>query len=306
MQVAASQPHYVRHLAPIARAMGAGLVPLGPEAGRAALAAGVPLEPFAGGPVLVAGWVDSLRFPQVALMEHGAGQTYLDARHPCYAGGKGRDHISLFLCQTPDIAERNGSGEVIGYPALDGVRIPVERGRIGFTWHWDCAISPEAGTAWHEYAAALPAALARLTAAGWTVVGHAHPRIAHLVRPWWESIGVRWVDYRELLACEVVVCDNSTAGCEAMWLRRRVIWLSATHWRRDVEHGRRFWEWPRVCHHIASPRDIGALPELAALDYDREAARRVAERALGEVTGAVARAVKSLWAWASTRPHRGF
>lgn len=296
LALAASRPHYWRPLLPLARFGGLPTVPLGCPSGAAEI------SPARASGFVTASFADSIavaRFGKpVALCEHGAGQSYVDSTNGSYAGGTGRDHVGLFLCQTHDVARRNGRRSVVvGYPALEHLDVRVVPGRIGITWHWDCRVSREAGTAFHEYRHVLPPVIEALRRRGWDVVGHAHPRIETRIRPWWAAVGVPWVGYEDLLACEVVVVDNSTAGCEAMWLGRRVVWLSSESWRRDVWHGRRFWEWPRHCFEVRSPSGIRALPEMVEAPWDPAPAIAAARASLGEVEGATRRTLEALEDW---------
>lgn len=141
----ASEPHYAEHLAPIAAAIpGARLLCAGHRTFEAAMKAMLRLPGELNGklhaqevpdfnstaPILVASYRDLLQSPQgrkIGLLEHGAGQTYLDAPDsPFYPGGIGHDRCSLILAPGPHSARRWRAAypsipvaELQGSPRLD-------------------------------------------------------------------------------------------------------------------------------------------------------------------------------------------
>lgn len=111
----ATESHYLDHLLPVVEACG-GRMLCGSNAllDRARQLAptveaipGVPRRD-SGPPVLVAGYRDAKRVNRhrrLGLLEHGAGQTYLDAlADPHYAGGLGWEHATLILTPGPHAA----------------------------------------------------------------------------------------------------------------------------------------------------------------------------------------------------------
>ena len=194
----------------------------------------------------------------VVYLEHGAGQSYVDVpEHPSYSGGKDRDRVAAFLTLNPHTARRESAVygservHVVGSPRLDVlsemVRAPREsRPVVAFAWHWDCGLVPE--TRW-----AFPAfqgAVKRLAASGrYSVLGHGHPRVWPQLRRWYEAHGIEAVGFRDVLARADVLCvDNSSVGYEAAALGIPTIWLNAPVYRKDVEHGLRFWS------HVPGPQ----------------------------------------------------
>lgn len=110
---------------------------------------------------------------------------------------------------------------------------------IGVTFHWPSTVCPEAGSGWDHWG---PTILRLGTTR--PVVGHAHPRIAHRLLPWWESYGIQAEadPYRLLDVADVLAVDNSSLGFQAMREGIPVVWLNTPAYRRDVAHGLRFWE----------------------------------------------------------------
>lgn len=282
----ASHAHLVDHLAPIWLAL--------PERGTFWVAArrlrpyaealgieptfGHPLEP--GGPILVANHQDYQHcHPSrpVVYLEHGAGQCYrLDdgtTDHPSYSGGKDRDRVALFLTLNEHTAERerrlygHDRVTIIGSPRLDQLcaetsyQPGAHRPTVGFTWHWDAHLVPETRWAWPHYRTEV----ARLAHTGrWTILGHAHPRAMARMRGWYEDLGIEAVSFPQLCArADVLAVDNSSAAPEfAAVTRRPLVWLNGPHYRRDVHHGGRFWNWPHGQVSVDDPAELeGALVE---------------------------------------------
>lgn len=293
ISVFASEEHFADHLAPTYLAL--------PEAYRGpfvvppALAARYPFETgpwkIPTGPTLVASYGDLSSLPRrtpVAFSEHGAGQTYV-RKHPSYAGGRGRNRVGLFLCQSHRVAainERAWPGRryaVVGVPRLDdlhrqgGRRLPAYSNTVVVSFHWDSTVQPETRWAWPAYRDALPHVL---TDAGWNVVGHSHPRSAEFLSRWWAARDVGFVpDFDDVLTiADAYVVDNSSTLYEAASVGLPVVAMNAPWYRRDVSHGLRFWD--RIPGPtVDRPDDLPAA--LDAARTDEWAVRR--EQTIGRV-----------------------
>ena len=223
---------------------------------------GVP-PPAAGLPVLVAGWTDESqlgRRPAIYL-EHGAGQTYIEP-HESYSGSAGHDNVRLFLCPSETVADRwrarypRARVAVVGCPKLDvwHRRLVVDRTwkgveprTVAITFHSDARHNSETLSSLPHYEPGLRAAVHDLQAGGWRVLGHGHPRIWARISRVWPDLGVECVrSFDDVLARASVLCvDNSSAGPEFASTGRPLVWMNAPWYRRDVDHGGRFWQWPR-------------------------------------------------------------
>lgn len=302
----ASQSHYLDHLAPVWRALGPSRGRLYVPAHLVTHARSLGMEP--GGPqgrydtLLTAGWSDARtgrRWAQVALMEHGVGQSYREG-HDAYAGGLGRcDHVDLFLCPNQRAAAANRAAcpdariEIVGSPWLDGLA-DIERRPdvdVAVAFHWDCDLNPEtACTADHWW----PAVEAlRYTC---RVVGHAHPR-ARRLRARFGGTGIEFVgSFGEVVRrSRVFVADNTSCLYAAAACGLGVVVLDHPTYRRDVEHGLRFWDCADVGVRCSTPYELAGAVERAMAGPTVRAREiveelfpwrgRAVERAVGVLTG---------------------
>lgn len=257
IDVIAGHAHYWRHLAPIVDELRRLDVDVRVWATRNGQAwgdrwAGTRVKPR-GDICFVASHNDAhlVRGRRCIYLEHGAGQTYAPGEFG-YAGARGLDHVVLFLAPGEHVATKWRAAypqalvESVGCAALDRhVQNPGHRTSltVAFTFHWNCGVCPESRTAFDHYAKALPHVVDDLRARGVRVIGHAHPRIVARLKPWWEGHGVdvvdEWDDVLDQVA--VLVADNTSAMYEAAALDIPIVVLNAPWYRRDVEHGLRFW-----------------------------------------------------------------
>jgi CDP-glycerol glycerophosphotransferase (TagB/SpsB family) len=186
------------------------------------------------------------------LLNHGAGQTY-NVNHPSYSGGKGRDKIAMFLEPGPHSAEAtrralpNATVIEVGVAKLDEWHAGAARNKrnarpvVAVAFHWRCKVAPETMSAVDDYAEQLAA----LVADGrWQVIGHGHPTAWAELKPMWDGLGVEAVeDFDEVLRrADVFVVDNSSTAFEFASTGRPVLCLNGADYRRDIEHGLRFWD----------------------------------------------------------------
>lgn len=265
IDVLASLPHYIDHLAPVWNAL--------PEHMRGsfitsdqliprAVARGVEAESWTGGLgeyALVASYRDLQacggRKP-VILMEHGSGQSYggdpdpIVARHPAYAGGTGRDEVILFLNPGEHPAQRNADAYpgvpsvAVGCPRLDELltRESVDHEpTIAITFHANIEVCPETMSAWPWWKDHL---LEPLLDTGARIIGTGHPSaLQGELTGWYEKAGIIVVPEWEQVIDEAdfLVGDNTSALYDWAALDRQMLVLDAPWYRTDVEHGLRFW-----------------------------------------------------------------
>lgn len=257
----AGQPHYADHLLPIFDALPAEVQGYryshrpGPEWADRVLR-----EERPHGLWLVAGATDAQRLGPVpmVLAEHGAGQSYagdpLSASMSSYAGGQGHQWVQLFLAPGEQAAARwrhtypDTPVAVVGCPKLDQwhqaePHQPGEQRVVAFTFHWPCALVPETQWALPHYRPALTGVAEALTGVDAVPLGHGHPRAWRQLRAEWARRGI-WStpDAADVLDhADVLVGDNTSLLYEFASLGRPVVVLNAPWYRRDVQHGLRFW-----------------------------------------------------------------
>lgn len=221
--------------------------------------------------VMVAAHVDAKRFPRnpVIYVEHGAGQTYggdpAGVANPSYSGGESNGNVRLFVCPSTTVAGRwraaypNTPVAVVGCPKLDDwhrwggrrslsdpmmeLHRPDQGGTVAFTFHWENTLVPESRSALPHYQRHMAAVVDELRSVGWRVLGHGHPRAHRSIQQMWRQLSVPFVpDLAYVLDhAHVLVADNTSAMYEAAACGLGVVALNAPWYRRDVEHGLRFW-----------------------------------------------------------------
>lgn len=247
ISVLASQPQYLAHIQPIWDAL--------PDDLKGEVLTGPAPRGTLSEWVIVAGGPDSRRArrSKVVWVEHGAGQSYRGdprtRRHSNYVGGIGHDHVRLFLAPSEAVAAiwrleyPKAHVEAIGCPRLDMVMLKSHwpRGTVAMSWHWDLKLNPETRSALPEYNRALPGIIAELRDDGYEVIGHSHPRADLQAR--YKVLDIEYVDLLDEVfnRAEILMVDNSSAGFEAAALGLGTVWLNASYYRRNMNHGLRFW-----------------------------------------------------------------
>ncbi len=277
MDALASTHWYLDHMAPIIRAMGRDFSTLyvsSEGAQRRAEALGLDYEVWAGQPgglTLCASYGDLKALyaagRRTILTEHGAGQTYI-SDHPSYAGGNApaRDACELFLVPGPTPAAKLRAAHPrvpvveIGCPKLDEPilrprRTPSNPPTVVVSCHWDCQVLPETRSAWREFANAIQR-MSRYPRV--RVVGHGHPQAMKWLRPWYRRLGIPVVDdFDEVLQiADCYVVDNSSTLFEAAACSIPVVVLNSRHYRRNVNHGLRFWEAATIGPQVDRPDQL--------------------------------------------------
>lgn len=264
--------------------------------------------------MVIAGASDLDHVPRrtpVALMEHGASQRYLGLDHRSWAGGRGREAVSLFLCPRSESAEANlarypdAQAAVVGCPALDNVtRVPTSEPMVAFTFHPDYPAGrsiPELRNALPHYLDDLPEIVGKLRAEGCRVVGHRHPRFRTL-KNLWRRLEVEFVDdWPALLASvDCLVVDNSSAGWESLAVGAGCVWLNQPAYRQDVEQGLRFWEHADIGTQVSGPSEVVAAVMAELSRSHVETQQDAVEGVYGGVYGGGAQlAADAIREWAS-------
>ena len=221
-----------------------------------------------------------------------------------YAGGRDCHDVSLFLCPNDYSANRwqdsypGATVEVVGCAKLDS--LPAREAGPGpvvaFSMHFDINIIPETRWAWPAYRSFLPELAKRFT-----VIGHAHPK----VNTWpglhqhFRRLDIEFVpDFADVCRrADLYVVDNSSTLFEFAAIGRPVVPLNIPEYRRNVNHGGRFWDWADVGLQVDDPRRLADTVH-QALTADTTAQR---EAVLSQVypyrTGGAQRAAAALLDW---------
>lgn len=269
IDLVASEPHFLDHLIPVWRALPAeqrGSIWTGKMGAVAtdvlgrAKAHGVQMKagpPIRAESLMVASIGDLSRgltkspHAKVAFFEHGCGLRYKGVSNPSYLGSPSRPNCSVILVPNEMAAElqRTATPDIPvvvlgGEPRLDAwyglAPAPSDRPVVCVSWHWDCKVVPETRTALYEHRGHLRWLLDR----GWTVIGHAHPRIWPAASAVYRRLGIEMVEqFDEVLRrAHLYAVDNSSTLYEFAALDRPVVAINATGYRRNVDHGLRFWD----------------------------------------------------------------
>jgi hypothetical protein len=269
-------------------------------------------------PILVTSWGDhqaarKMGRTRIARMEHGIGQSFIDSDHQSYAGGKDAADVELFLCPNQHSADRwqnaypNARVEIVGCPKLDTLpaREPEEGPVVALSFHWAAGLvrqGPlgETQGSFHEYRTVLSQISRK-----YTVIGHGHPRaMAHLERIY-RRFGIPVVkDFADVCRqADLYVCDTNSTIYEFASTGRPVVVVNGKHFRRDVNHGLRFWNAAGVGVQCDSPSELSSAIDQALVDTRKQ--QRAREAALDITyayrTGAAERAADVLKAWAGGR-----
>jgi len=315
----ASEGHFAHHLAPIYRALAdPGIFYAPPEVHETARSRGVtafwPLEAV-DRPILVTSYGDLKKArragrTKIALGEHGYGQSYSND-HGSYAGGKDRDDVGLFLVPNEHAAQRNrernpdATVAVVGCAKLDELpkREPSSGPVVALAFHFDAhSVAPEAVGAMRYYRHAL-----KTLPGEFTLIGHGHPRLRPLLERQYRHFDIEYVpDFADVCRrADLYVCDNSSTLYEFASTGRPVVVLNAPQYRRNVEHGLRFWKAADVGIQVNSPDELPDAIRYALTDPPEQQAKR--EAALSLVYAyrrfGARRAAKALASWAESFRH---
>ena len=265
-------------------------------------------------PTLVASYGDLKQTSQkgrtrLAAIEHGIGQSFVDSRHGSYAGGLGRENVSLFLVPNRHSANRwhtaypQAQVEIVGCPKLDFLprREPGDGPVVAISFHWGGGFPPETRSAFDNYRNVLAD-----LAAAYTVIGHGHPRHIELLARYYKRLRIPVVhDFEDVCRqADVYACDTNSTLYEFASTGRPVVVLNKPGrdgYRKDVEHGLRFWEAATVGVQVDRPGDlIAKVAEAIADSPAQQAAREAALRIVYQYPDAGAqRAALALTKWAA-------
>lgn len=205
----------------------------------------------------------------VVYMAHGNGQAFVTGEHNGYAGGTGLDRVVQFLSPNEHNAAAwrrtypNVPVDVVGCPKLDQLperpRQAGARPVVCISFHWDPKSTGnklrETWTAWPYYRKAVEQ-LARANRA-YDLIGHGHPRIRNGLERWFGKLGIEWVDdFRDVLARADLYVNDCSSTLYEFAVEGPVVVLNIPQYRREVDHGLRFWEYADVGLQVDRPEDL--------------------------------------------------
>lgn len=309
IDAAAREPHFLDHIAPVWLALDPSergdlwvaptLVARARRLGISGVRVGDP--PSSDRTTLVSSWGD-LRVARragrpIILMEHGAGQSYVGTKSNSYVGSVDREGVVAVLLPNQRAAARHLTvhpeipAHVVGCPKMDRwVRAPrklfdPDEPTIAVSHHWNGqAVAPEARSAYRHHQVTYKALAFAFPGA----LGHAHPRTlavqpGRTLSPESERIGARLAsvgfdvqpEFDTILThADCYIIDNSSTMFEFAATDRPVVVLNAPWYRRDVNHGGRFWDWADVGVQVDDPSDLIDAVRFALTDPPEIATRR--------------------------------
>ena len=221
---------------------------------------------------LVASWQDVRALMgrnRMIYVEHGAGQSYSadprTARMPGYSASGGIRHTGVIGYISPNerVAGnwRNAPSIAVGCPKMDAFHgmTPIGPPSVCFAFHWDAVLSPESRTAFDHYEKALPEIIDSFRAQGFGVYGHAHPKWEGKLDARLNAVGINAMlpdDRTVFQTASMLFVDNSSLGPEFMSLGRPIVWLNSPRYRREMNHGGRFWEWTKGALTVDKPDEL--------------------------------------------------
>jgi len=215
----------------------------------------------------------------VILLNHGIGQSYFNSSGEIdrqYAGGKGRGHVKMFLHPNSVSSNKdkarypNIPNEVVGSPRMDKYhsikeilkeeKQKNEKPIIALSFHHSAKSIPETKSAFEHYTNLLRLLAKRVDQ--YKIIGHGHPKTISTLSKEYKKYGIPIVeDFEEVLnRADLYICDNSTTLYDFASMDMPVIVLNAPWYRRDIEHGIRFWQYSNVG--IQCEKDIEVIKNI--------------------------------------------
>lgn len=248
------------------------------------------------GYLVVGGLVNVVTWPKkrLVLINHGCGGSW-NVNHQSYAGGVAEREKFTLILEPGDIpAERDKRScprvkvAVVGCPKMDRW-YPVQRKErssppvVAVGFHQDTKVCPESRTALPHYMSAFPRLAEWQRSGEVKVIGTGHPEYWKVLLPIWKRYGFEPVlDFDEVMErADVYVRDQYSTIYEFASLDRPVVLLNAPWYRRDVEHGMRFWELSNVGINVNEPEEL--IPAVRLALTDPPEVQRARHGAVGKV-----------------------
>lgn len=211
------------------------------------------------------------------LMEHGAGQIY-KCDNRAWNRSRYNKNTVLLLATNEILANRFKENndipvEIVGCPKLDRLvkKEYPKTGKIAISFHFDCKAIPETRSSWDYYKGILP-----LLKSKFEIIGHWHPRLGNQLKEVYEQMGIKTLENFEdvLNEADIYLIDNSSTLFEFAAIDKPVVLLNNPHYRRNVEHGMRFWEFSDIGLQVNEPETLITTINKALKDSNKIKKRR--------------------------------
>jgi len=196
-------------------------------------------------------------------MEHGVGLVF--PGNPHYAGSVGlRRRVHFFLAPNQNIHDKTWTTfpeapqAIVGTPKMDNVPtdMPINRDDplIIISFHWDGRkVAREAANAYPHFREILPEIAKR-----YHLAGHAHPRIANYFERVYNELGIEFIrDFDEVMRRgDLYLNDASSTAYEFGVTGKPVILLNSPGYRRNINFGIRFWQYTDWAIQVDEPGQL--------------------------------------------------
>ena len=167
---------------------------------------------------------------------------------------------------------------------------------VAVSFHWQGYECPEWRNALPWYRSAIVALSKEVH-----VIGHAHPNQPREAIRFYEAHGIEYVpDFDDVLRrADVYACDNSSTLYEFASTGRPVVVLNAPWYRKEADHGLRFWDAANVGVNVEEPKFLRLARSTQSWRYPSiYDATHALDTVYAYRTGAAQRAADAIAAWA--------
>lgn len=180
----------------------------------------------------------------------------------------------------------------IGCPKLDVWHTQPEKPKsdppvVALAFHWDRHTFPETRSAWDFYKPHFNLLTDMRDAGEIELLGHGHPLMRDVFMPVYRRHKIPFAKYftEVLEKADILLNDASSVLFEFASLDRPVVVLNTPWYRKDVEHGLRFWEHANIGIQVDNPETElqAAIRNSLAYDPNKEQ-RHAAVQAAYEYT----------------------
>jgi len=216
----------------------------------------------------------------MVFVAHGGGQTYLGQPLHLYPRKNyvldiiPNHHMAEVFDKRYPLTEKH----VVGCPKLDTWHTTFKkkdnpRPVVALSFHFDRQTVPETRSSWPHFKPALEKLAAQKQ---WKILGHGHPRMIDTLTPYYEQYDIKIVNNFDdvLEKADLYICDHMATLYEFASTERPVVVLNAPWYRRDVEHGLRYWEHADVGINCNHPDELISAIKTALSDPPEQKEKR--------------------------------